>query len=138
MGDPGPDAGLAAGGAVDRSFGVQRGHQRHQWHVGDADPGFAWRKMENAFHCLDRSLDRLFGAYFLWHLPLALSDIAMAHGKSDGRMVAFGLHTGIERSGGQFVLPLHGKTTAGQARSPMVKMMTLTVEQAIFQATLNV
>jgi len=100
---------------MDRGLGVQRGHQCRQWHVGIAHPGPARRKMEDAFPCLNRWLDCLFGPHFVWHLSLAFSDLAVAYGKPHGCMVAIGLYSGIEFVGGQFVLPLHGKAPPGQA-----------------------
>jgi hypothetical protein len=71
--------------------------------------------MEDAFPCLDRWLDCLFGPHFVWHLSLAFPDLAVAYGKPHGYMVAIGLHSGIEFVGGQFVLPLHGKALPRQA-----------------------
>lgn len=101
---------------MDRRLGLQRGHHCRQWHVGSAHPGPARRKVEDAFPCLDRWLDGLFGPHFIWHLPMAFSDLAVAHGKPNGCMVAIGLHAGFEFVGGQFVVSLYGKTPPGQAR----------------------
>ncbi len=123
---------------MDRRLGVQLGHQCRQWHVGAAHPGPARRKMGDAFPCLDSWLDCLFGPHFVWHLSLAFSDLEVAYGEPNGCMVAIGLHSGIEFVGGQFVLPLDGKTALGQARSTPMRAMALTVQYAIFQASLHV
>lgn len=123
---------------MDRGLDLQRGYHCRKWPVGTAYPGLAQRKMANPIKGLERRMARLFGPDFLWNLPLAFSDLAMAHGKPNGRVVAFGLHSGIELDGGQFVLPIHGKTALGQTRSTPMRAMALTVQYAIFQASLHV
>jgi hypothetical protein len=94
--------------------------------------------MEDAFQCLDCGLNCIFGLHFIWHLSLAFSDLAVAYEKPYGCMVAIGLHSGIEFVGGQSVLPLHGKKPPRQARSTPMRAMALTVQYAIFQASLHV